>query len=469
MPPRSKKNIHMQQLALKSVEARKQQQEKQEPVEEKEVRKADVDGMVLHALATGNGYSEERLFAISQHLKPPSSSSFYRHQAPLIRKITDFTSKQCDKFASQTASGSDWSIDTAWNHPKNGSCATTVLVDQHQNKVIAYESIEKKNRYNPGNFVGSSNMMESAGVSRCITKVKPHIQDKQIRISHDHDNKSSKIFAANLDNYKELRDPGHALQEFKRNANSYFDSCARLLKEHIDQQELSEAECKEEKPNKLIPPKRKAGRKKGIPLTKCKEKYHVLIQKLCSWYYNLVLTVEDEDEKRELWLNSKNHLLGNHENCKHGDDEDEMKFWVWKDALEDTILQEQLENFLEMTTPLLQNVSNVRTQINESINASIGRTRPKHKNFNTSNEARACMAINKFNFKNFVEDVLINGFPDPNSTEEQLIGIAKPELTEEEEFIKKEKLWKKNQYRRAERARNKSKPGDYKDKKPFCG
>ena len=121
--------------------------------------------------------------------------------------------------------------------------------------------------------------------------------------------------------------------------------------------------------------------------------------------------IEEPKEKEnwvQMWCNSSRHFVGDHSCCIHPKNYDTKRkgrpklhkdendnFWIWEEAVEDPTLLEELDLFLESTTPLVEKVGKVTTQSNESLNASIARKRPKNQHFGKSNSVHAELAIRR--------------------------------------------------------------------------
>ena len=191
MPPVTKQRKHLKKIAQERNS--KVESVKEEPRLISFIANVDPDLLVVSCIANGLGYAESRRILLMCNIKPPSEATFYRHQKEIGPKISETVSAQVALYASQITDNASLSEDGCWNHPKNGSAATVTIFDNKQKKVVAYANVLKAKGYSIGNFIGASNMMESAGLRLCLDQISPYVQGKQITFTHDHDNKSGKI------------------------------------------------------------------------------------------------------------------------------------------------------------------------------------------------------------------------------------------------------------------------------------
>lgn len=477
MPPKSKRQAHCQQIAYerRHVTIDTDDSDEEDVVEEERTTftaKADPDALVLSGLMTGDGYQSMRLHCQMMNIQPPAESTFYRHQNEIIETVHNEVSSQVQSFAEKIEDGTTLSGDCGWIHPRNASAATYTIIDNSQNKVVGYKNISKS-EHNV-----ASNMMESYGLRESLKQLQPYINGKDISFAHDHDNKSRKILAE----FKipEKLDPIHCKREITRNLTKFFDLCAR------ERQKDALAAVEEENHALSIREKlqKNRGRKKdGLTLTYFVSKYSNVADKIGAWCQFLAHEVDDPEQKQHMWLNSGQHFIGNHENCIHPSDyhpvkrgrpkihvDEEKSFWEWKEAQEDPTLLEELEMYLERTTPLILSVGKISTQQNESLNSSIAKRRPKHKSFSASNGARAEIAIGIKNDPHFGSNLIKTICPEAVSDDSMDQIISDEEIRHEslvQRATAKERK-KKNDLRQKHRLSSREKPGDYKDKsRPF--
>ena len=472
MAPKTKQQKHLDSIRNK----RKQSVPCEERVESEKIKfsgRANSDGCAYFSLSTGCGFKEVVKASIAQNLKPPSESTYHRHMKKMGDKVIESVDKSCDKYAKKIENGTRVTFDCRWNHPKNGSIATVSVIDANQAKVVSYYTVVKNTKSLKGNFSGSSTNMESEGLDKALAILKPSTPGKKLYGGHDHDNKSGKIIAQCGIDMKEEFDPGHAVLAFERRAGTYLlDEKARELFAHENKIAISDATT--------IKIKKGRTPKGSISLKECRQKYSNLISKLTAWFRYLVYNVPDEEKRIFLWKNSYNHLLGDHSKCEHpcentidetdikrpvGRPKKKTSYWVWKEALNDELLQEHLKTFLEDTTPRLKNISQGSTQANESLNASIARHCPKFRNYTVTAPARIAMAIGKKNEAHFESEFMKDNYPDV-LCDEAMEFLTK--IEDELDDLREERLEDPKYYPRANLMRQKRKEmnrfsnGDYK-------
>lgn len=381
MAPKTKQARHCAEIS------RNRKQQKVEPAPNP---KMDPKLMVVSGLLTDNGYVGMKRNAQLTNTPTCSKRTYYLCQKKVVNEVVEEVREDCKKYASQIKDGSCISIDGRWNHTRNGSNATVSFIDESQKKVLAIESTNKVKGIYGGNFIGSSRNMETAGIEKGLATHHPFIKDKEIFITHDHDNTTSQLLKNHTElNLQESLDPGHAKQEIKRKANSFFEDVAREMKNKND--------------------------KKRNTIKKCFEIFATLITHIICWFNFLVKNVRNPDKKEKMWLNVTDHVLGNHDNCEHPHeliepkkrgrpkkyDEHKDGFWVWEEGKSDENLKNSLDTFLSKNKDLVRKTGTFRTQMNESLNSMISRTTPKNKVFNTSNDARAAIAAGRMNNPHF--------------------------------------------------------------------
>ena len=473
MPPSNKKAQHCKKIAQEREE-QKISPRLNERVLIDPPTKANVDMMVLSGIMEGNSYASQKRQVNRLNMIAPAKSTYYRHQSAISKSIVNAAKETIFDAASNIKNNPSLATDGQWNHKRHGSAANITTIDTEQNKVVAWSHISKSKGSFIGNYTGSSNNMESAGVENNIKQLAPFIADKSPTIIHDHDNKTSKLLKNAGFNIQESLDPGHAKQELQRNANSHFERCAQDLfyRKNPDLKDVPVGKTT------------KKGRKKKesyFTITDCRKAFAGLIAHLIQFFTYLVHNIFDKNEREKQWKNSKNHYLGDHSNCVHPADMDYQKrgrpkkkgdkektYWEWNEGKNDEILQKNLSDFLDITTPLVRNTGPKRTQQCESVNAKIANYAPKNRVFSQSNEARAAAAIGKKNDPHFETSFIQNNFPDAISTS----ILSEMRRQEEEDYINSIKRntnperIKKNITRQKERSKNKSNSGDYNIKPP---
>ena len=481
MPPKTKRQKQLDKVRPQGSKKKdvSVQPMNETPKSEGFLKKADPKIMAFQAIYTGTGYKEQASTMLMQGIDVPVESTFYKAQQGVAKDIVTDTKEQCKIEASKIKNGANLSEDGTWNHMKNGSAATVTVIDVDRQKVVAYHVVQKSVGSFVGNFEGPSNMMESEGVRRVLDQLDEFIRDKIINFIHDNDNKTSRIIADTTFMINDLFDPGHSVQSIERSAKTYFDKCADVLYREKNKQIL-ESQSNEQKLVECMP---KRGRMKGaITKTSLQKPYTALIPKLKAWFNYLVHNVKERDKRKAMWLNTVNHLLGDHSHCIHPSDyarshpgrprknpNDEKEMWVWKEGQEDKILEAQLAFFIGKTAERLDKISDTSTQSNESLNASISRHCPKNKVFTASVEARVSIAIAKKNDPHFPTKFITKHFPNsvPQKAIDKLWKMENERL--EDRILKADprEHMKKNFGRMIQRQTNKCPLGDYKSDNIF--
>ena len=86
--------------------------------------------------------------------------------------------------------------------------------------------------------------METAGIEKGLTNLKPIIKDKMVDIAHGHDGKTSWIIKRRIDlQLSETFDPEHAAQEIGRKVNKYFEDLSRNIKNKKDPERKTIKKC----------------------------------------------------------------------------------------------------------------------------------------------------------------------------------------------------------------------------------
>lgn len=121
------------------------------------------------------------------------------------------------------------STDTRWSGCKNGSEATTILIDEITGRILAFFNAIKfgKNKYR-ANFRGASNMMESFGLRNCLEIMSQNNLIELIQsVTRDMDNKSGPIsYDFDIEKKQERFDPGH----YRKNLEARLKILLNIIK-----------------------------------------------------------------------------------------------------------------------------------------------------------------------------------------------------------------------------------------------
>lgn len=233
------------------------------------------------AFVAGVGYTQlKKIFQFADQ-KICASSTFYDAQkkiVPLIRLEVDKTVEAARELEEDN-DDIQATLNSRWSSRRNGSQNTAAAISARTGKVIGYQHTIKYGGRREGNYEGPSNMMESSGLQAIANELHTAFPDKKAILTHDGDNKSKKIFA----------DEGiEAIHEYDANhGRSALKRAFEPLKKEL------------------------------LLVHSIRRPFHGIEQRMITWASWLIENVRDSEKRVSMWLNSPNHLIGNHENCIH--------------------------------------------------------------------------------------------------------------------------------------------------------
>jgi hypothetical protein len=252
------------------------------------------------------------------------------------------------------ARGSAISFDGSWSHRRAALHCFGAFIDAKQKKVVDFEIVELAQGTDSGDFVGTSHAMESEILRRMGAR---WIVDQNVQyFCHDKDNHAMKILT------EELRwlliekfDRNHIVKTWKIR----FEKAAWFTPEPQD-------------------PTKKPRRVNLLG----KLESHLL-----SWFY-VVLRADDLlEQKNAMWLGAFEHYT----NPPPLEPNDTSFRWKKRD---DARAQEQLRLFLLNTLDLIeQALSEINTQLNESLHALKAKLADKNYPWKGSWRARNAVAV----------------------------------------------------------------------------
>ena len=121
--------------------------------------RADPTMMVISCYENGCTYKKAKGILAAQGVESPSKSTFYRHKKKVNSNIIELSKESIQEEASQMIEESYLSCDGAFAHRRNSSQCHGAFMNCRTGKIVAGSVITKERK--KGNFVGSSNMMES--------------------------------------------------------------------------------------------------------------------------------------------------------------------------------------------------------------------------------------------------------------------------------------------------------------------
>jgi hypothetical protein len=207
--------------------------------------------------------------------------------------------ESCKEAISTLPPGSTISVDGAWDHRRNGQTCITSVFCPEKGKLVDYQIERADPTKKVGKYTCCPTNLEVIGVTKLIPRLREH--PEIVRYVHDNDAKTRNVIRESGWDIEEKLDPGHALKSFMRILNEFQkgffnkDLCARLSRWM----------------NILI------GNKTMTP-----------------------------EQKGEAWLNTINHLTGDHTKCPFRHDhlslpvihpDDDRKIPIVKQFLDKTL------------------------------------------------------------------------------------------------------------------------------------
>ena len=388
MPPKTKRMKHLEEARAAIGKHRNDDIDQQnlDDGEQMPTIKIAPKQMAVACMLTGTNPTKFRDCANLCNIKTCAMSSYYKAQSEVIPTIINVANRTVEQAKNESFAREETKVglDGCWDSARNGKHCTVTAKDTVTGKTIDYEVITRPGGNRVGNFNQSSNMMESEGIRNITKRLKEEEECNVVSFVHDGDNKSEKIVKANGFLGENMRDAGHG---FKSLENGF-----KAMKKKVKAD------------NKLE-----------------KDPFHGIQGKTLNYAKTLVHKEKDAERRGELWMNVPEHLTGNHEVCRHGEEKRSPgrprknsvekrneDFSVWQGGIEVPAAKEALSHFCKKTVNFIVHCSSENsTQGNEAQNALIAREADKNINYGPSYPARVAVAIGKMNDpENFVMDVL---------------------------------------------------------------
>ena len=115
--------------------------------------------MVISCYENGSSYKKAKGILAAQGVESPSKSTFYRHQQKVNSIIIQLSKESIQEESMKMTEGSFLSCDGAFALRRNSSQCHGAFMNCKTGKIVAGSVITKERKN--GDFVGSSNMMES--------------------------------------------------------------------------------------------------------------------------------------------------------------------------------------------------------------------------------------------------------------------------------------------------------------------
>lgn len=240
-------------------------------------RKSPPRECVFATLASGGSFTQMKKFCANMDINYVAKSTFYRVQADVAKVIEEYAKESMATARLTLRADSVVCADGRYPTRRNSSHCTLDIIDLKTGKVLALGIVDKQSSYHPDEkFTGSSNMMETAALQRAFQSFESFQNLTSIVI--DGDNKNSKVIRDAAPDLQVLRDPNHMKQTFDK----YITKEINIWKV-------------------MIP---------GV--SDC---FFGLQEKIKNWYETLILMEIPSEVKKEKWLNTVNHFLGDHSHC----------------------------------------------------------------------------------------------------------------------------------------------------------
>lgn len=392
-----------------------------------ETKNIEPDMAVISTLIQGTNYRRARLGAAVCGSHFPPRTTFYNHQKKLIPKIENATlgfieKKANNLFAKRKINASG---DGRYDSARDAIKCSFAMMDCDENIVLDVETVDKRDEKI------SSNMLESKAARKVFDRIHEKFgSDSLETLTTDCDNKTyNQAIDAKLNVTRQF-DPRHGIRSLNRN----FPKVASSL------------EYNDEFPNVLD------GQE----------------SKIVSWGVYLIKNIEDSEIRELMWLNSPQHMIGNHLNCSHGALKESHS--DWERGKSDPEAFQKMCQFFEKTAKFIKNCKfNNTTQCCESLNNLIGMIAPKRVFFSNSYNVRTLIACGLYNEPHFFSNLLIELDLAKYIPQESMNDIIQYESEREAEILRKrsdEYRTAKNDYRRKRHQKKKSKvKGDYNEDK----
>lgn len=380
---------------------------------------------VLSTLLAGQTFTTASHFSAHMNQDFTSKSSFYRAQKVVSDCVKSYAQESMANAQKDAGENLILSGDGRYPIRRNSSHCTFDIFDVNSNKLLALGSVDKQSARHPEEtFNQSSNMLESEALRRAIDQI--IYKEDVAGIVLDGDNKNPKILEEKGFPVRVYKDPNHLSLCF----NKYLDKKLSENKRMIE----------------------------GIG-----DCFRRLRPKIKKWYSFLIHSPLDVTTKKDAWLNTVSHLLGNHTNCLY---HKETKF-VWNIGVQYSEAAEKLYFILLDRLDDFDDVTYLgTTQQNESFHREQLLFGNKNVNCPISQITRDYLAVLKHNEGTEFEFELRNRLELPilNPKNQSLIKRIQYEREKNSEIRGTDDYRKSfNIYRKKKSAMNKkSKFGDYK-------
>lgn len=368
MPPKTRREKH----SIEAANIRWERNHVQSVNEYPEPHIITPQQAVMGALVSGTTYTSFSRGLAVANIVCGTKDNFYKEQPKLLDCIINESQKTMSEAIEEELNnnpdGSIVSFDARYSSRRKAvQCSTSFIGES--GKVLHVEHAIENEPFRKGNYNGSSCNMESFTVVNGMQHL-----NEMLPLSgyvHDGDNKSpSRLKNAGIE-LEEHKDITHALKSIGNGITKASEKVKSITKKNM---------------------------------------FYGLKTRLQFWARTIIQNVDDLDLRVHLWMNTPDHLVGNHEFCLHDELNfgNKTKFWVWKNGQTNQIAFQALCHFCELTLKyIIQINKNFGTQTNESVNSEMAHYAPKRVSLKSSYEGRIAFAIGMHNSPTFLYDVLV--------------------------------------------------------------
>jgi hypothetical protein len=318
---------------------------------------ATVDNAELYAyllLIHGLQFTQQQQFWAWLDIKTPSKAAYYEAQPTICEVLFAHAHASCAHWKSLMGPDQAVSFDGSWSQRRAALHCFGAFIDPRQKKVVDFEIVEKSQGQYKGDFVGTSQRMESEILKRMGARWNG---DNVTQFCHDKDNHAMKVISDELEWTlpQEVFDINHVVKTWK----ILYDKLAWLTPPQTD-------------PSKQV---------RRVNLLRDLETH------LLRWFYVVVRTDADLEAKNQLWLGAYEHYI-NPPNDKS---------FQWERRAEPAA-QEHLRAFLNGSLELVEEAqTKIWTQLNESLHAMKGKLADKNYPWKGSWRGRNAVAVLNLN------------------------------------------------------------------------
>jgi hypothetical protein len=296
-------------------------------------------------LRSGASFAKVSDVFLWHNIHLPSKSRLYAVQKEFFKPIRRHCLAQCQHWRDQMAEGAVVAFDGAWSHRRCAKECVVILIDCGQKRIVDFQIVTKSKCGVAGNFRGSSNGMELAGLRKIIERWKDNTKVRGC--VHDNDSKATQAIKEAGWEIEQMYDPNHVVKQFERRWNSCDTRSLRGL--------------------------------------------HA---KLLMWFRYLIRSDFSVEEKQGYWMNSLEHFKGDHTKCPRQHPTGDHSHPITTHSAAESQLREVLDRTVEL---LARARTGFDTQLNESCNSLKAKFANKDTSWKCSWSSRVLCALMQVN------------------------------------------------------------------------